>query len=205
MTKAFLREQALRRRRALSALERNNQSEALAKFLITSIDWSLYQNVHVFLSVERLAEVSVRPVLTSLWEKYSHITTITNRLHQEKKIIECCEVRFDTPLVTHAWGMAQPLADALTIPAEEIDLFIIPLLACDYAGNRLGYGGGYYDRLLANANPSAVRVGINFFSPLLEKIPHESHDMALHTLFTPQHCFDFYSNKQQTKIKFPSR
>jgi 5-formyltetrahydrofolate cyclo-ligase len=65
----------------------------------------------------------------------------------------------DTFEVGH-YGIAEPPATAKTLDISAIDLFLIPLLACDQYGTRLGYGGGYYDRLLEAA--SGFRCGFRF-------------------------------------------
>jgi 5-formyltetrahydrofolate cyclo-ligase len=71
-------------------------------------------------------------------------------------------------------------------PAGEImvpDFILVPLLAFDTAGNRLGYGGGYYDRTLA-ALPNAFRLGCAFAVQKFEKLPVEPTDLPLHAVVT---------------------
>ena len=76
---------------------------------------------------------------------------------------------------------------APTLPVEDIlpDLFIVPALAYDRSGNRLGYGGGYYDRFLARAAEGhAVIIGLAFSFQILEHLPAEPWDRPVQALCT---------------------
>jgi 5-formyltetrahydrofolate cyclo-ligase len=68
------------------------------------------------------------------------------------------------------------LRPADLVAPEEIDLILIPGLAFTRKGERLGRGGGYYDRFLARVGLRAVKLGICFKEQLLEELPIESHD-----------------------------
>jgi 5-formyltetrahydrofolate cyclo-ligase len=73
---------------------------------------------------------------------------------------------------------------------EEIDLIIVPGVAFDRQGFRLGYGGGYYDRFLVRAS-RAVRIGVAYPEQLVETVWPEGHDQKLHMLVTPHETFIF--------------
>ncbi len=80
----------------------------------------------------------------------------------------------DEPFTAGRYGILQPKAGADT-PCEVV---LIPLLCADLAGNRLGYGGGYYDRYL-KAHPQAVRVGVCYRAQIFEQVPAETWDEPL--------------------------
>src|SRR5690606_33484872 len=54
------------------------------------------------------------------------------------------------------------------VDSKEIDVVFLPMLICDKAGNRVGYGGGFYDRFLKGCRQDAIKIGLNFFSPIDE-------------------------------------
>jgi 5-formyltetrahydrofolate cyclo-ligase len=86
-----------------------------------------------------------------------------------------------------AMGTRQPSADA---PVIVPDLFLIPLLAFDGAGRRLGYGGGYYDLTLP-LHPGARRLGCAHAAQRLDEVPADDHDARLDAVATDQgilHC-----------------
>ncbi|MEX0792395.1 MAG: 5-formyltetrahydrofolate cyclo-ligase [Pirellulaceae bacterium] len=78
------------------------------------------------------------------------------------------------------------------ISPENIDLALIPGVAFDRQGGRLGYGRGYFDRLLAHFPPAAPRIGLGFACQIAaEPIPTEPHDIPLTHLITEQGVLDF--------------
>ena len=82
-------------------------------------------------------------------------------------------------LVVGPWGLAQPDPAAATwLPAEaRIDLVVVPGLAFDRRGQRIGWGGGYYDRFLAQVQ--AVKIGLCYDALVLDCIPGEPHDVPV--------------------------
>ena len=82
-------------------------------------------------------------------------------------------------LVVGPWGLAQPDPAAATwLPAEaRIDLVVVPGLAFDRRGHRIGWGGGYYDRFLAQVQ--AVKIGLCYDALVLDCIPGEPHDVPV--------------------------
>jgi 5-formyltetrahydrofolate cyclo-ligase len=89
------------------------------------------------------------------------------------------------PLEARMWGIREPAADR---PALEPDLLLVPLLAFDAAGWRLGYGGGYYDRSLAGlrARKPAVAIGLAFDEQRVDAVPHSDYDQRLDWVLTPR-------------------
>ncbi|HVU63381.1 MAG TPA: 5-formyltetrahydrofolate cyclo-ligase [Phycisphaerales bacterium] len=82
--------------------------------------------------------------------------------------------------------LCQPVAAAEPVPASRIDLVIVPGVAFDRAGGRLGRGAGYYDRLLFGLpNDRPIRVALAFDEQLSRKVPTEPHDQPVHIILTP--------------------
>lgn len=78
------------------------------------------------------------------------------------------------------FGIREPVGEAY---AGKMDVAIVPLLAVDGQGNRLGYGGGYYDRYLRD-NPSVFRIGFCYEIQRLDKVPVHDGDETLHAVVT---------------------
>ncbi|ELS04491.1 5,10-methenyltetrahydrofolate synthetase [Xenococcus sp. PCC 7305] len=90
------------------------------------------------------------------------------------------------------YGIKEPLPKQSAITAAEVDLIIIPTVACDRSGYRLGYGGGYYDRLLTLPEwKTCPTLGIVFDFAYLEELPREPWDMKLRSVCT-EFCLDEY-------------
>ncbi|HZL13918.1 MAG TPA: 5-formyltetrahydrofolate cyclo-ligase, partial [Verrucomicrobiae bacterium] len=89
-------------------------------------------------------------------------------------------------IVTGQFWVREPKSGCSKIPLEKFDLVLVPGIAFDLRGNRLGRGQGFYDRLLAET--SGVKCGVCFDGQLVEKIPAEPHDARVNFIFTPTRC-----------------
>jgi len=87
-------------------------------------------------------------------------------------------------LVPSVFGLREPTADAPVVELSELVALFVPGLAFDRAGGRIGWGRGYYDATLAAASPAALRIGLAFECQIVEHVPREPHDAALHYVVT---------------------
>jgi len=97
---------------------------------------------------------------------------------------------FDAPLDRGQWGIREPKADA---PEVEPDIILVPLLAFDRAGHRIGYGAGYYDQTITQlrARKTIVAVGIAFAAQEVPEVPVTPRDALLDLVLTEReviHC-----------------
>lgn len=90
------------------------------------------------------------------------------------KEIEIREYRGEAEMAIGAYGISEPTTERYD---GEIDLAIVPAIAMDLHGNRLGHGGGYYDKLLSRLKCSTI--GLIFPFQLLDSVPTEPHDVRL--------------------------
>lgn len=89
------------------------------------------------------------------------------------------------PLDAGPFGISEPADTAPVVEAESIDVVLVPGVAFDRHGRRLGFGGGYYDRLLAKM-PNAYRVALAFDVQLVDEVPVGEHDEPVHVVVTPR-------------------
>lgn len=81
------------------------------------------------------------------------------------------------------FGILEPSGSEV-LPAAELDLLILPGVAFDRRGHRLGYGKGYYDRTLHRAEIRSLLLGLCFEFQRVDALPDESHDVAMHVVVT---------------------
>jgi 5-formyltetrahydrofolate cyclo-ligase len=81
-----------------------------------------------------------------------------------------------------AFGIVEPLYHLPLMDLENIDLILIPAIACDRQGYRLGYGGGFYDRWLPNSR--GIKAGVIFDEFYLENIPRDIWDVPLEVIIS---------------------
>jgi len=100
-------------------------------------------------------------------------------------------IKLDAPMECRVWWPAAPMtADpyGIPVPATEVsahpDVMLLPLVAFDAAGYRLGYGGGYFDRTLAAMNPRPLAIGVGFDLAAVQDIHPERHDIPLDLIVT---------------------
>jgi 5-formyltetrahydrofolate cyclo-ligase len=85
-------------------------------------------------------------------------------------------------LEENGWGVLEPAANAEQVALGEIDVLLVPALALDLRGMRIGYGKSFYDRLLADAHD--VSVGVVYDFQLLAEVPNEAHDVPVQRIVT---------------------
>lgn len=78
-----------------------------------------------------------------------------------------------------AFGIPEPCEDSLIIPFQEIGIFLCPGLGFTRSGTRLGRGKGFYDRLLADADPNALRIGVAHLCQIVDELPAEPNDISM--------------------------
>ncbi len=96
-----------------------------------------------------------------------------------------------TQLVPGYAGIPEPRADLVRtnqIDPHAIEVALVPGSVFDNRGGRLGYGGGYYDRFLANKAPEAYRIGLAFALQIQDRVPQEPHDQRMDMVMTETDC-----------------
>ncbi len=102
--------------------------------------------------------------------------------------MEAAELRPGDPLEPTAYGPREPASRVAVDPAE-VDLVVVPGLAFDRYGHRLGYGGGHYDRFLSRMGIGAPRVGVAFAVQIVERLPVEPGDEPVDIVVTDRGTF----------------
>ncbi|MEA2008429.1 MAG: 5-formyltetrahydrofolate cyclo-ligase, partial [Chloroflexota bacterium] len=87
-------------------------------------------------------------------------------------------------LILHTYGMWEPSPDCSIVSPTEIDLALVPGLAFDAQGWRLGFGGGFYDRFLCDY--TGVTLGIAYHSLFIERVPYGEYDIPMRFVVTEE-------------------
>ena len=88
-------------------------------------------------------------------------------------------------LLPGSFGIPEPDADLPLVDSADIDVMLVPGVAFDVCGNRLGYGKGFYDRLLSSSVKLPLLVGVSFDETLYAELPSEIHDVKMNYVVTP--------------------
>lgn len=133
------------------------------------------------------SELDITPVMEWCWQQ--GIRVLVPRANRMTQTLHLHRIESYDDLETGAWGIREPMETVQAWdPKTPIDLLIIPGLAFDLHGGRLGYGGGYYDRFVRNCQraewPQPLQMAIAFDLQLVEKVPMEAHDLSIDLLIT---------------------
>jgi 5-formyltetrahydrofolate cyclo-ligase len=183
MDKSQLRTEMKARLAAITPAERHTRSLAACNLLVATREFKHAQMIMIYMSMPR--EVETSPLAVRAWQDGKNIAV--PRLDWDGNRMEPIEIRsLDTGMQTTGPGIRQP-ATGTAVPLDLIDMIIVPGLAYDRRGYRLGRGRGFYDRFLAQSDFQGVRCSLCFQEQLLDTaVPTEPHDMPMNLIVTDQ-------------------
>lgn len=187
MIKKELRTYYKAKRAALTTAQIDDWSMQIANQLLDLAIWE-HSYYHLFLSIEEQKEVQTEYIL--------HI------LHAKDKDVVISKSDFNTYEMTHflltdntkikknSYNIPEPI-DGIEVPNTKLNVVFIPLLAFDKNGNRVGYGKGFYDRMLKKCSADTIKIGLSFFeaSELISDISDD--DITLDYCVTPEKVYQF--------------
>ncbi len=176
--KRELRQQALSRRDGLDPAWRIEASLDFTK-AANHIDFVAGTPVSGFLPIK--SEVDLRPLMAALRKKGARLCVPAIL---DKTTIVFRELLPGAPMIDMGFGTMGPGPEAATLDPE---IMLVPLAAFDRAGNRIGYGGGYYDRAIAGLNARGLKprlIGIAFDCQQVDTVPCGPHDVPLREILT---------------------
>jgi len=184
--KRELRQQVLSKRALLTEEERLAKSAEIQRKVLELPEYKLARSVMMFLDFKD--EVETTRLALKVIEDQKEL--VVPRCGPERTLIPARIKDLETDLAPGMWGIREPKKDTLKKVQEEvIDLVIVPGVAFDLQGGRLGYGGVYYDRFLPKLRPQVKRLGLAFSCQLINKVPMEEYDLPLDILITEKEVY----------------
>ena len=181
--KLAVRNDVLDKRRALPTESRKQKSQAIVDSLI---ELSLYKNAMTIATYFPLkSEVDLSRLLRLEHRSKSFVAPRTLPNFE----LSFHRVTSSDTFETGFGGAQQPTEAADLVSPGEIDLFLVPLAACDRQGNRLGFGKGYYDRALAGT--TGYKLGIGFQCQLVDNVPFDSYDVTMNGFLSEEELIQF--------------
>ena len=171
LNKDEIRRTMRERRRALTSVERTAASEIICAKLAAL---NLHSPVAVYLASPQEIELSpfIRKMLTA------GVKLVAPRWNGEAYVLAVLKGLDDAHLRKGPMGILEP-AEAEIVSPKEVGVWLVPGLAFTRNGKRLGYGGGWYDRLLAEALKDSLKLGIAHAFQVVDDLPSELHDIRL--------------------------
>ena len=185
-TKAEIRTRVRTETRRLTADERSNGSERVSQLLVQQQVWREARTLLMFSPLKD--EVNVWPLgLQALRE--GKIVGLPRFVEEDNSYNASRVEDLEESLDTGRFGIREPRSNAPAIPLKQLDLVLVPAVAFDLCGARLGRGHGYYDRLLAHV--CGIRCGVAFDQQIVDELPAEPHDISMDVIVTPTRWMTF--------------
>src|SRR3954468_23174072 len=109
------------------------------------------------------------------------------RINRSLRVLELRHVNdLNGDLVAGVWGIPEPAPRCTILDPAKVDFMLVPGVAFSPTGARLGYGAGFYDRLLASLDSRTVRMAAAFQLQIVEQLPEAPHDQRLNAVITEQ-------------------
>lgn len=180
-TKSTVREIALGLRSVLTREEREEKSQKIQSIVTGVVEFQKANTIMSFLNFRD--EVDTTALAENILESGKRL--ILPRCAPQGVLIPAEINDLKEDIEPGKWGIREPKKESLvSVNPEEIDLIIIPGAAFDRQGNRLGYGGGYYDRFLNHLRPEVPKIALAFACQILPEIPLDPYDLSVDALVT---------------------
>lgn len=186
MTKAEIRKRAGSQRKALSKEQIDGYSRRLLD-LFASFDLSSVRAIHLFLPIAAKNEPDTFLFIDWLAIHYPDIRIIVPMADFDTSLMANYVYTGRKDLVESLYGILEP--ERAELYSGELDMVLIPMLAFDLQGYRVGYGKGFYDRFLQDAD--VLKVGLCFFDPVDRIEDVNVQDVRLDSCITPNKIYRF--------------
>lgn len=200
--KAALRKQFLTERQALSAEEAERRSQCIANLFLGFLSTATanYHYLHTFLPILRQHEINTWLIIRRLWADFPQVQVVAPVANFESGTLVNYIITPETQFAETRFGIPEPLLPAIgpqPLAPSKIDLVLVPLLAFDRQGQRVGYGGGFYDRFLAHCQPNCLKIGLSLFEPIDQIDDVFAGDIQLDVCITPMQIWRFEKRNNQ--------
>lgn len=176
-----LRQQIRKTRANLTALQQQQAEDSITQQALALIEARNAQHIALYVSFD--GEISTEKLIKTLWAQDKHVYLPVLHPFNPNHLLF---LRYlpDTPMLKNKFGIWEPKLNVQNVlPLDELDILFTPLVAFDKQGNRLGMGGGFYDRTLQNwQNSSFIPVGLAHQCQQVEQLPTEAWDVPLHRI-----------------------
>ncbi len=178
--KKQMRETVLARRDAMAPALRTTASHAIIEKICALPNYQEANVVLIYMGFG--SEIETQTLFERILADAK--MTVLPRVDRASQSLILHVVSTVSELVTSKWGIREPHTDAPSMPINAIEFMLMPGVAFDRSGNRLGYGRGYYDKLLSDASPALARVAAGFSCQLVEAVPVGPNDQKIDILIT---------------------
>ena len=170
----------------LSQKEVSNLSDKIFSLIKQMPLWEK-NTFHLFISSKHKKEVETNKILSYLYSLNKIVAT--SKILSNRDLVHL-RINKQTRYIENKFNILEPDSSEEVLPSE-LDVIFIPLLCFDKQGNRVGYGGGYYDKFLSKTNKKSLKIGLSFFEPVDQIEGIHNIDITLDICVTPEKVYNF--------------
>ncbi len=189
MTKTELRKAYKEKRQHLSVKDIAIRSD-LILINFQKVDLPFLSCAHTYIASQKLGEVETLHMVEFLQFKNPGIKIIVPKVDAISGSMDHFNFEDNLEMIENCFGIEEP-SGGIKIDPVEIDLVLVPLLAFDKKGYRVGYGKGYYDRFLKECRKDVIKIGLSFFEDEEHIIDINQFDIPLNSCVTPGRIYNF--------------
>lgn len=141
---------------------------------------------HIFMTLKKKNEINTEELINILREKEKKI--VVPKIFEND--IKNFQITNSTNFKLNQFGINEPI-EGNEIKNDLIDVIFLPLIIFDIQGNRVGYGKGYYDRLLKSKSKKILKIGLSIFDPVDKILDLNKYDIKMDYCVTPKEVFKF--------------
>lgn len=185
-TKQQSRAYFLEERKKITSAQVEKESEHIAARLLEVLAESPVRYLHSFIADGFRKEVDTQSIRRILQAELPSLRWAAPRIIPGTRKMNHFVWDATTLFIPNRWGIAEPdPVSSQPLDTQTIDAVLVPLLAYDRQGHRAGYGGGYYDRFLAECRPDTWKIGVSYFDPIDVLSDINERDIPLDLCLTP--------------------
>ena len=183
LTKESIREEIKNKREKLSREDVEDKSKLVKEKLFSLPEFQVAKTIAFYVALKKSNEVETEGMIKEALAMGKQVLVPIADLIENRIILS--EIKNWDDLVPGSFGILEPLPEVRKIyPYEAVRLAIVPGVAFDLEGHRIGYGFGYYDKFLSSLTRYQTKIGLAFEFQVVEKLPNEEHDIRVGKVIT---------------------
>ncbi|MBU6134062.1 5-formyltetrahydrofolate cyclo-ligase [Clostridium tertium] len=162
----------------------NNEKELMDNKIFNElINTDLYKrSINIFIYISFSNEINTRNIIEKAFKDKKNV--FIPKVYKDDKLMKAIKLNSIDELKKNSMGILEPIDDSNYIEKENIDLIVVPGVVFDKECNRIGYGGGYYDRYLKDIKSKKNKIALAYDLQIVDKIESEVHDIKVDYIIT---------------------
>lgn len=156
-------------------------SATISHYVLDQQEYGSSRVIHCYVSINERKEVDTHALIKRMMQEDKKV--VVPRMNFREKSMDHIHLTSFDRLEENDWGILEPTGGPRVL-TRDIDLVIVPMVGADIRKNRMGYGGGFYDRFLESLDVPTV--GLAFERCVVDGLPTDEHDVQLTKIITEQ-------------------